>query len=148
MSLRELSRFFRALCGPLRLSAARAAIDGIRVRSTLMRKGLRPLVRNFTGHPPGSPEKARRVAAAVDAGLGILPVGATCLRRSVTLLRELDRLKMSGTLHIGVRHGLHGIEAHAWVQSGSEVLNDDPAEIGTYAEISAGEAERILPELA
>ncbi|MGY1769909.1 lasso peptide biosynthesis B2 protein [Blastococcus sp. SYSU D00813] len=148
MSLRDLSRFFGALSGPLRLSTARAAIDGIRVRITLTRKGLRPLVRNITGHPPGDIAEAREVAAAVDAGLGILPVEATCLRRSVTLLRELDRRKMSGTLHIGVRRGAHGIEAHAWVQSGSKVLNDDPAVVGTYAEISAGEAERILPELA
>jgi hypothetical protein len=100
----------------------------------------------MSGHSAGQ-EAAREVVAAVDAGLGVLPVAATCLRRSVTLLRELDRRRMGGALHIGVRPGPAGIEAHAWVQAGDDVLNDDPVLVRTYSEISAGDAERLLPGL-
>ena len=59
---------------------------------------------------------ATEVAAAVDAGLGLLPMAPTCLRRSMTLLRELARLDLAAALHVGVRHQQARIEAHAWVQ--------------------------------
>ena len=141
----DVRRFLTALCGPQRVSVLRAVVDGIIVRRTLQRRGLRPLVRDMSGRS-ANPD-AREVAAAVDAGLGVLPVAPTCLRRSVTLLRELDRRQIGGTLHIGVRQGPAGIEAHAWVQSGDDVLNDDPVLVRTYSEISAGAAERLLPGL-
>jgi hypothetical protein len=35
-------------------------------------------------------------------------------------------------LHIGVRPGGPAFEAHAWVQVGEDVLNDDPAVTETY----------------
>jgi len=148
VSAAELAAFLDALRGPQRISALRALVDGPVVTVTLERHGLRPLVRDRSDLPSADPDEARRVSAAVDAGLGVLPVKATCLRRSVTLLRELNRQERSATLHIGVRPGPGGIEAHAWLQAGDEVLNDDPDLTATYTGLAAGEAERLLPRFA
>ena len=112
---------------------------------TLHRRGLRPLLAERPELPPADPAVARRTAEAVDAGLGLLPVAPTCLRRSVTLLRELNRRGMNATLHIGVRSTAGQIEAHAWVQTGDEIVNDSPAVVDTYARIAVGDAERLLP---
>ena len=39
------------------------------------------------------------------------------------------------------------MEAHAWVQAGAEIINDDPALIATYDELVAGELDSFLPML-
>ena len=148
VSRAELTAFSSALRGPQRISALRALVDGAIVAGTLERRGLRPLVRDRSDLPTAELWDARRVSAAVDAGLGVLPVKATCLRRSVTLLRELNRRERSAVLHIGVRTGPDGIEAHAWVQVGDQVVNDDPESTATYTELATGEAERLLPRFA
>lgn len=124
-------------------SAFRAVADGAVVAVLLKRRGLRAVLRRRPTIPDADPEQARQIADAVDAGLGLLPIAPTCLRRSVTLLRELDRRQMGANLHIGVRHGAEGVEAHAWVQVGSRVVNDDPERVRTYVELSAGDAERL-----
>ena len=122
-------------------------VDGAYVTWTLRRRGLRPLLgRDVTG-ASADPERARALASAVDAGLGLLPVVPTCLRRSVTLLRELGRAGVSGALHVGVRHVDERLEAHAWVQVGDEVVNDDADLVGTYTRLAGGEVERLLPML-
>jgi hypothetical protein len=77
----------------------------------------------------------------------VLPIAPTCLRRSVTLLRELNRLHLTATMHIGVRSIAGVLEAHAWVQAGDVVVNDDPEVTKTYVELAAGDLERILPLL-
>lgn len=143
----ELSRFAAALRGRRRASAVRALVDGAFVVSILERRGLRPLLRDRSDLPLADPADARDVAEAVDAGLGALPVKATCLRRSVVLLRELHRQDRTATLHIGVRRGPDGIEAHAWLQAGGEVVNDDRGTVATYTELSAGEAQQLMPRL-
>lgn len=140
----ELRRFLVALRGPIRTSAARAVVDGAWVTWTLRRSGVRPLVAGLRPERGTTDEaRARRVAGAVDAGLGVLPIAPTCLRRSLTLARELERLDLVGTVHVGVREVDARIEAHAWVQVGSVVINDDPALIATYEELAAGELERL-----
>ncbi|MGY1739563.1 MULTISPECIES: lasso peptide biosynthesis B2 protein [unclassified Blastococcus] len=131
-----------------RVSALRAVVDGALVAAVLERQGVRPLLRDRSDLPQADPGDARRVAAAVDAGLAVLPVAPTCLRRSLTLLRELHRTGRGAVLHIGVRPGAGGIEAHAWVQVAGEVVNDDPALVGTYSELGAGEVERLMPRFS
>ena len=144
----EWGAWARALRGRDRSSVLRATVDGAVVFATLERRGLRPLVRERRDLPEADPRDARRTAEAVDAGLGVLPVAPTCLRRSVTLLRELHRLHTTAVLHIGVRPGPGGIEAHAWIEAGGEVVNDDPAVTATYVQLAAGDAERPLPRFA
>jgi hypothetical protein len=36
------------------------------------------------------------------------------------------------------------VEAHAWVQVGEVVVNDDPAVTNTYSELASGELETFL----
>jgi hypothetical protein len=100
-----------------------------------------------TDHHGHDPERAVAVSEAVDAGLGLVPMAPTCLRRSVTLARELDRLGLAGAIHIGVRHAGGAVEAHAWVQVGTSVVNDDPTLVASYAELAAGDLERLAPSL-
>jgi hypothetical protein len=144
----DVDRFLRHLRYPTRASAMRAAIDGVIVTSRLRTGKLRPLLvsSDATGCHD-DPDRSILVAAAVDAGFGLIPVAPTCLRRSVTLLRELRRLHLGGSLHIGVRKDAERVDAHAWVQVGSFVVNDDPGVTETYAELAAGDLERLLPLL-
>lgn len=139
----DVRRFSSALGRPDRRTVCHAVLDGAHVVSTLKRSGLRPLLLERRDLPTADPVLAKRAADAVDAGLGVLPVKATCLRRSVTLLRELNRQRLGATLVIGVRRGRTGMEAHAWVQAGDEIVNDDVAVTGTYLPISVGDVERI-----
>lgn len=143
---RDVRRFVGALRGPERASTIRSVGEGAWVSWTLRRHGVRPLV---LGLRPDRPivdvERGRHVAEAVDAGLGLLPLAPTCLRRSITLARELERLDLAGTVHVGVRQVDQQVEAHAWVQVGSVVVNDDPALIETYTRLATGELERLGP---
>jgi hypothetical protein len=140
----DVRHFLQALRGHRPGSACRAIVDGAFVVLTLRRRGLRPLVSRRSDLPDASPNLAAQVAEAVEAGLNLLPVHSTCLRRSVTLLREMHRSGLGADLHIGVRRGPGGIEAHAWVQAADRVVNDDPALISTYTPLSVGQAERYL----
>lgn len=138
--------------GSARLSVIRAFFDGLYVIHTLKKRGLTPLL---TGRPIGAVSdsngvddseivnRARQVSTAVDVGLGFVPAAATCLRRSVTLLRELDRLNIVSVLCIGVRSRASQIEAHAWLTVGAEVVNDDPELTSTYEVLAVGDIERI-----
>jgi hypothetical protein len=144
----DLRRFVAGLRHPGRLSTIRAVGDGAYVAWTLKRRGIRPLMKRKVATTVGDSDRTIRIAAAVDAGLGIIPAAPTCLRRSVTLMRELDRLGLASTLHIGVRSVDGGtIAAHAWVQVDDVVVNDDPGFTGTYTELAVGELDRLLPLL-
>lgn len=145
---RDIARFLSELRRPTRMSAARAVVDGAIVTWTLKKRGVRPLLSGI------DPVRARvdadrslRVAAAVDAGLGLVPVAPTCLRRSVLLVRELHRLGLAGSVHVGVRNVAGTVEAHAWVQSGGVVVNDDVGLTRTYVELADGDLEKLLPLL-
>lgn len=146
--LREISNFLGHMRYPTRLSALRAVIDGPFVAWTLRKRGVKPLL---TTTAPRSarvdPLQAKEVAIALDAGLALVPIAPTCLRRSVTLARELRRLELAGTLHIGVRTVSDRVEAHAWIQVGDVVVNDDPDLTATYAQLAAGELDSLLPLL-
>jgi len=140
----DLTRFLAELRKPTRTTALRAAVDGLVVTITLKRTGLRPLLAKRlprATHPDA--ERALLVATAVDAGLGLIPVAPTCLRRSVTLVRELDRLGLDSSLHIGVRTVAGVVEAHAWVQAGDVVVNDSGSVTSSYTELGEGSRESL-----
>lgn len=145
----DARRFVRQLRYPTRASAVRAVIDGVIVTVTLKRRGARPLLATAGDATPGTPdvERSLQVSAAVDAGLALLPVAPTCLRRSLTLIRELDRLGLAAALHVGVRYVGEQAEAHAWVQVGDVIVNDDPHVTEAYVELAAGELQRLVPSL-
>ena len=145
---RDLRRFLSALRTPERSSALRAIRDGVVVTWTLRRRGVRPLL-SVESSTVAELDAARaaRVSAAVDTGLAMLPFAATCLRRSLVLLHELRRLGLTATLHVGVRVVAARTEAHAWVQVGGSVVNDDPRSTATYVPLANGAIERLLPLL-
>jgi len=144
----DIVGFFRHLGRPSRISTLRAVGDGGYVAWTLKRRGIRPLLGPTPSHATPDAAGAGLISEAVDAGLGVLPAAPTCLRRSVTLIRELNRLGLASTLHIGVRSVDGGvIGAHAWVQVEDVVVNDDPEQTGTYTELAVGELDRLLPLL-
>lgn len=146
--LGEISNFLGHMRYSTRRSALRAVVDGPFVAWTLKKRGVRPLLTTAaSGSPRVDPLQAKRVATALDAGLALIPIAPTCLRRSVTLARELKRLDLAGTLHIGVRTVSDRVEAHAWIQVGDVVVNDDPALTGTYLQLAAGELDNLLPLL-
>lgn len=127
--------FARTLRGRRRASALRAMVDGPVVVTRLERKGLQAFGRVLTASLPGDVDQAREISQAVDAGLAVLPVPFTCLRRSLVLLRELQRCGLGGDLSIGVKRGAFGVAAHAWVQVDEEIVNDDPANIQVYTRL-------------
>lgn len=144
----RLRAFGAALRGPHRRSACRAAVDGVLVTLILRVCGVRPLLNGLpaAGFSP-DPAHALAVSAAVDAGLGILPLAPTCLRRSITLLREFGRRGLDAGLHIGVRAVDDRIEAHAWVQVGELVVNDDPEVTAGYQPLADGRSDHLLGRL-
>jgi hypothetical protein len=66
----------------------------------------------------------------------------------MTLLRELHRLGLGATLHLGVRPGGRAVQAHAWVQIGDDVVNDDPAVVATYLPLTTSRAEQLRAHFA
>lgn len=142
----EAAGFLAELRRPARVSATRAVVDGLIVAMTLRKRGVRSLLPAAAAPSPGvDTDRSAEVARAVDAGLALLPLAPTCLRRSVTLLRELNRLGLAAEMHVGVRTVAGTVEAHAWVQAGDVVVNDDPDVTKTYVELAAGDLERIVP---
>ena len=141
--------FIGHLRTPQRTSALRSVIDGVIVARTLRQRGARPLLARMGDGDAGDldPVRSIEVAAAVDAGLGLIPIAPTCLRRSITLLRELKRLGLDGKMHVGVQHLSQGVEAHAWVQVGAVVVNDDRTVTDRYVELAAGEVEAMAAQL-
>jgi Transglutaminase-like superfamily len=142
----DVRRFAQAIRERHRISACRAAADLVIVAAAFRRRGVRPLLVQAK-LPAADPIDARRIADSVDAGMAVCPVAATCLRRSVVLLRELGRQGLGATLHIGVRRGPGGMQAHAWVQVGDEVINDDPDVVRNFSRLLAGDAERAATRL-
>ncbi len=144
---KDALQFLGQLRYPTRASAFRAVFDGVIVTLTLKRRGVRPLLAAVGASARHDLHRSMLVSAAVDAGLALLPVAPTCLRRSVTLIRELDRLGLAAALHVGVRNVGEQPEAHAWVQVGDVVVNDDPEVTEAYVELAAGDLQRLLPLL-
>jgi hypothetical protein len=138
----DVTRFVTQLRSHRRVSALRGLLDGAVVAVTLRRRGARPLL--GAAAPPSARwdvQDAIAVSTAVDAGLALLPLAPTCLRRSMTLMRELNRLHLAANLHIGVRSVSGNVEAHAWVQVGDVVVNDEPDVRTSYVELASGDLD-------
>jgi hypothetical protein len=65
------------------------------------------------------------------------PAHPNCLERSMTFWWMLRRAGVAGELHIGARKEGGKLEAHAWVELGSEVLNDGTEVHQHYARFDA-----------
>ncbi len=95
--------------------------------------GLRRVCRFFSRHPvigegTGVPDaqRAREAGRLVNAAAFRIPGRPNCLTRSVALWWILRRRGIESALRIGVRTAAGHLEAHAWVELGGLVLNDDP----------------------
>jgi hypothetical protein len=69
-------------------------------------------------------EDARDIARIQDAVSRHLIFHASCLEQSLVLWWLLGRRGIPAELRIGARKDAGRFEAHAWVELGSEVLND------------------------
>jgi hypothetical protein len=69
-------------------------------------------------------ESARRTARMVAAAAKEGVYDGRCLEQSLTLWWLLARRALPAELHIGVRKGAAGFEAHAWVELFGAVVND------------------------
>ena len=67
----------------------------------------------------------------------------TCLRRSLTLKRMLQRRNISATLHIGIKRNGVGVDAHAWVEYNGFVLNDSTDVVANYSQFPILTAESL-----
>ena len=72
--------------------------------------------------------EARNIARMIDISAAHGFYRANCLTRSLLLLRTLKKRSIPCQLVIGVKNresiNINNIEAHAWVESGGKVLND------------------------
>jgi hypothetical protein len=67
----------------------------------------------------------RRAALLVDRVGGLYPLDATCLKKSLVLLRVLRRRGHAAELRLGVRRRDGAFASHAWVECGGHRLLDD-----------------------
>jgi len=125
----EQFRRFAALPGSDRLRLLQAALVVAAVRLALWvlpfrwvcaRVDARKAVLPRTGAAP-----AGRWAWAVRVASRRIP-GASCLTQALALQWLLARAGQSARIHIGVaKQGARGFEAHAWLESGGEILIGD-----------------------
>jgi hypothetical protein len=76
---------------------------------------------------------ASQIAGVVDSVVRHAPLPINCLDRSLLLLLTLRRAGLAGELRIGVRRTGSRLEAHAWIEHGSRVLNDSAEVQSIYA---------------
>jgi len=70
--------------------------------------------------------RARTMRRLVQRAADHSPVPARCLPVSIVVWALLRFEGLPAALHLGVRSSSQGFEAHAWVESGSVVLDDAP----------------------
>lgn len=76
---------------------------------------------------PPDPARAARLAALVDIAARNAHPPATCLPRALVLRRLLRAEGLPAALRIGARRAEDGaLLAHAWVESGGDVVGDAP----------------------
>lgn len=80
--------------------------------------------RAFTGMGERSIDRALDTARMVQAASRYSSRRGTCLEQSLVLWWLLRRQGICSSLRIGVRKRASELEAHAWVELGSVVLND------------------------
>jgi hypothetical protein len=82
--------------------------------------------------------RARRYARIIATASRWHPLPVACLPRSLVLHRWLRGQGLPSDLRIGVQRAQDELKAHAWVQFGNVVLNDEPDAVQPFAPVSAG----------
>lgn len=86
--------------------------------------------------PLGDGERAARIAettAAIRRGARLIPA-ASCLTQAIAARRMLARRDVPSTLRIGVAKGDDAhLQAHAWVESGDDVVVGGRPDLDRYA---------------
>lgn len=90
------------------------------------------------GYMPTASElrQALRYARWIDAAARRRLINAQCLQRSLALHRWLQREGIIGALRIGVRMGDDALHAHAWIELGNQVVNDQPAAVAPFTPLA------------
>lgn len=117
-----------------RLIVVRTVVLLAIARALLPRRGLARTRAVLSRTPLGGrlDVQPARTSELVTRVVGIAGGDATCLQRSLVLLRLLEQAGCPGQLQIGVRRGEGASEFHAWVTLDGTVLNDSPEEVATY----------------
>ena len=79
-------------------------------------------VESAVGDVPERSADLRRVAWAVRAASLRLPWRCLCLEQAIAAKMMLRRLGLENTLYLGAARTDDGMEAHAWLRSGSFIL--------------------------
>ena len=135
----RLFRRLAALSAQERLCLLRAAVIVAIVRLALQVLPFRR-VHAFMGVQRMEPQRPGRVPArqwawAVAVVSRRIP-GASCLTQALALQWLLARAGKSSSIHLGVaKHVTVGFEAHAWLESGGEILIGGDESLDRYSPI-------------
>jgi len=90
------------------------------------------------GYAPtaGELQRAFQYARWIEAAARRPVINAQCLQRSLALHRWLQREGIVGVLRIGVWKEDDALHAHAWVELGTQVVNDQPAAIAAFTPLA------------
>jgi len=73
-----------------------------------------------------------RLVWLINAAANNHPRKPTCLRRSITLKKMLERRDINTTLCIGVNKDGSELKAHAWIECNGHVINSDASDITSH----------------
>jgi hypothetical protein len=86
--------------------------------------------------------RAQHYAEIIEAVSRHHVVRSHCLQRSLVLHRWLRREGMQSELRIGVRKDSGQLEAHAWVELGGQVVNDQLSAVRAFSPLDRTPRER------
>jgi hypothetical protein len=89
------------------------------------------------------PGHVRMYAAALELVGNRYLVPARCLHKSLVLHYWLRREGISSQMQIGVRKEDQQLKAHAWVELGGQVVNDDQDAVAAFRTLSAANRGKI-----
>jgi transglutaminase superfamily protein len=87
--------------------------------------------------------EARAAARMIEAASRHGIARGNCLSKSVALWWLLRRKGINVELRIGARRAGEGLEAHAWVELGGEILNDEDDVRESYATFEGPLSSRV-----
>ena len=104
-----------------------------------------PMLKDTGPHGVASSAKMREVRRAIGRASRALPWPSVCLDQAIAAKLMIARRGGGATLHLGVRKGEHGLEAHAWLEcAGQTVIGaagragmTDLAQFGAAVDLSA-----------
>jgi hypothetical protein len=114
---------------------ARLAIAAPLRRRELRRTGFRPNeLASLGGAGAEDIAKARRLGRIVNIAVSRAAGPENCLLRSLMLIRLLDRHRIAGIIRLGALPDRPFATAHAWVEVGSEPVNDTLSNIARFVQ--------------